>query len=171
MHSTGNDLRHVDFPGFDNAQRKGSDGLVEAGSATPWVPEGISYWEFGTDQKPGAKAESDYTARLRSVDPAERENSTFIFVTPRNWSGKTAWEKRKNEASDWKAVRAFDASDLEQWLEQSVPVQIWLAEQLNLPVSGYETLEQAWRRWANASEPHLTPEIFAPSIAAYRGTS
>ncbi len=169
VHSTGNDLRQVDFPGYDNAQRKGSDGFVEAGAATPWVPEGKSYWEFGTDQKPGVKAESDYTARLTSVDPAERASSTFVFVTPRNWPGKTAWEKRKNEAGDWKAVRAFDASDLEQWLEQSVPAQIWLAEQLALPVSGYETLEQAWRRWANASEPHLTPEIFAPSIAAYRG--
>lgn len=63
---------------------------------------------------------------------------------------------------------AFDASDLEQWLEQSVPAQIWLAEQLGLPVSGYETLDQAWSRWAGASEPHLTPEIFGPSIAAYR---
>jgi addiction module HigA family antidote len=170
VHSTGIDLRQVDFPGYDNAQRKGSDGFVEAGAATPWVPEGYSYWEFGTDQNPGTKAASDYTARLTSVDPAERANSTFVFVTPRNWPGKTAWEKRKNEAGDWKAVRAFDASDLEQWLEQSVPAQIWLAEQLALPVSGYETLEQAWRRWANASEPHLTLEIFAPSIAAYRGT-
>ena len=170
VHSTGNDLRQVDFPGYDNAQRKGSDGFVEAGAATPWVPEGKSYWEIGTDQKPGAKAESDYTARLTSVDPAERANSTFVFVTPRNWPGKSAWEKRKNDAGDWKAIRAFDASDLEQWLEQSVPAQIWLAEQLALPVSGYETLEQAWRRWANVSEPHLTPEIFAPSIAAYRGT-
>ena len=124
MHSTGNDLRRVDFPGYDNAQRKGSDGFVEAGAATPWVPEGRSYWEFGTDQKPGAKAESDYTARLKSVDPAERAKSTFVFVTPRNWPGKTAWEKRKNKAGDWKTVRAFDASDLEQWLEQSVPAQI-----------------------------------------------
>lgn len=99
-----------------------------------------------------------------------RANSTFVFVTPRNWPAKTAWEKRKNEAGDWKAVRAFDASDLEQWLEQSVPAQIWLAEQLALPVRGYETLEQVWSRWANTSEPHLTPEIFAPSIAAYRDT-
>lgn len=168
VHSTGNDLRQVDFPGYDNAQRKGSDGLVEAGAATPWVPEGKSYWEFGTDQKPGDKAKGDYTARLTSVDPTERATSTFVFVTPRNWPGKTAWEKRKNEAGDWKAVRAFDASDLEQWLEQSVPAQIWLAEQLTLPVSGYETLEQSWRRWANVTEPYLTPEIFAPSIAAYR---
>jgi addiction module HigA family antidote len=170
VHSTGNDLRRVDFPGYDNAQRKGSDGFVEAGAATPWVPEGTSYWEFGTDQKPAAKAESDYTARLKSVDPAERAKSTFVFVTPRNWPGKTAWEERKNKAGDWKTVRAFDASDLEQWLEQSVPAQIWIAELLAMTDRGYETLEQAGRRWANASEPHLTPEIFAPSIAAYRGT-
>lgn len=168
VHSTGNDLRQVDFPGYDNSQRKGSDGFVVADVATPWIPEGNSYWEFGTDQKPVSKAESDYTARLTSVDPVVRSDSTFVFVTPRNWPGKNDWEKRKNEASDWKAVRVLDASDLEQWLEQSVPAQIWLAEQLALPVKGYETLEQAWSRWANASEPHLTPDIFVPSIVAYR---
>ena len=168
VHSTSSALRQVDFPGYDNAERKGSDGFVEVGAATPWVPEGRSYWEFGTDQRPGAKAENDYKARLGSVDPAERATSTFVFVTPRKWSGKTAWEKQKNEAGDWKAVRAFDASDLEQWLEQSVPAQIWLSEQLALQVSGFETLEEAWRRWASASEPSLTPEIFASSIRAYR---
>ena len=43
MHSTGIDLHRVDFPGFDNAQRPGNDGLVEAGAATPWIPEGKSY--------------------------------------------------------------------------------------------------------------------------------
>lgn len=34
IHSTGHELRQVDFPGFDNAERKGSDGLVDAGAAT-----------------------------------------------------------------------------------------------------------------------------------------
>jgi addiction module HigA family antidote len=168
VHSTGSDLYQVDFAGYDNAQRKGSDGFVKAGAATPWTPEGKSYWEFGTDQKPAVKAASDYAARLVSVDPAERANSTFVFVTPRNWPGKTDWEKQKSEAGEWRAIRVFDASDLEQWLEQSIPAQIWLAEQLALPISGYETLEQAWHRWSKASTPPLTPEIFAPSIAAYR---
>jgi addiction module HigA family antidote len=107
VHSTSSALRQVDFPGYDNAERKGSDGFVEVGAATPWVPEGRSYWEFGTDQRPGAKAENDYKARLGSVDPAERATSTFVFVTPRNWSGKTAWEKQKNEAGDWKAVPPY----------------------------------------------------------------
>jgi len=170
VNSTGNDLRRVDFPGYDNAQRKGSDGFIEADAATPWVPKGNSYWEFGTSKKPGEKAEKDYTARSTLVDPDRRANSTFVFVTPRNWPNKTSWEKKKNEAGHWKTVRAFDASDLEQWLEQSVLVQIWLAEQLGLPVSGYETLEQTWHRWASARVPHLTPEIFEPSITAYQGT-
>ena len=170
VQSTGNELLKVDFPGYDNAQRHGNDGFVEAGAATPWVPEGTSHWEFGTSQDPSVKAESDYSTRLNSIGRTERANSTFIFVTPRNWPNKTTWEKVKNESGDWKEVRAFDASDLEQWLEQSVPAQIWFAEQIGSPVNGYKTLEQAWNRWANASEPHLTPEIFAPSIAAYQGT-
>ena len=168
VHSTGQDLHLVDFPGYDNAQRHGPDGVVKSGASNPWIPEGTSYWEFGTNKDPQGKAEKDYSARLKSVDPAERANITFVFVTPRNWPGKTAWENQKKETGDWKEVRAFDASDLEQWLEQAVPVQIWLAEQLGQPTSGYETLERVWHRWANASEPHLTPEIFAPSVAAYR---
>ncbi|WP_179289786.1 HigA family addiction module antitoxin [Shouchella clausii] len=168
VHSTGYELQQVDFPGYDNSQRKGSDGFVAAGAATPWIPEGKSYWEFGTDKKAGSKAESDYIARIASIGSSERSNSTFIFVTPRHWHGKNDWVKQKNEDGNWKSVRAFDASDLEQWLEQSVPAQIWLAEQLESTDSGYETLEQAWSRWANASEPRLTPELFAPSIEAHK---
>ena len=168
VHSTGRDLHQVDFPGYDNAQRHGPDGVVKSGASNPWIPEGTSYWEFGTNQNPRGKAEKDYSDWPKSVDPAERANSTFVFVTPRNWSGKTAWENEKKETGDWKGVRVFDASDLEQWLERAIPAQIWLAEQLNHPTSGYETLERVWHRWANASEPHLTPEIFVSSIAAYR---
>lgn len=170
VQSTGDELCRVDFPGYDNAQRRGSDGFVEAGAANPWIPAGKSYWEFGTNHNPSDKANKDYIARCTSIDIDERSNGTLVFVTPRNWPGKNAWEKEKNETGDWKSVRVYDASDLEQWLEQSVPGQIWLAEQLELPTNGYETLERVWQRWADASEPHLTPEFFAPSIAAHRDT-
>ena len=170
VHSTGQDLRQVDFPGYDNAERKGWDGLIEARAATPWIPEGKSGWEFGTNRNPGSKAESDYAARIRSVSQAERRECTFVFVTPRNWSGKTEWARSKHAAGDWKAVRAFDASDLEQWLEESIPAQIWLAERLDMPVSGFETLDGFWQRWAAASDPRITSVIFEPSIIAYRAT-
>jgi len=167
VNSTGRDLLQVDFPGYDNAERTGWDGVVEAGTATPWVAEGLSGWEFGVSKDPARKAESDYTARLGSVSAAERAQRTFVFITPRNWPGKTTWAKTKNETGEWKAVRAFDASDLEQWIEESIGAQIWLAEQLNIPTAGFRTLEQCWTRWAAASEPPLTRDIFAPPLAAH----
>lgn len=170
VHSTGQELRQVDFPGYDNAQRRGWDGWIEADAATPWIPAGPSGWEFGTDEDPRAKAEKDYRARVASVPAAERADCTFVFVTPRNWLGKTEWTRKKHESGDWKAVRVFDASDLEQWLEESIPALMWLAEKLGMPVSGFETLEHCWDRWAAGSNPPTTPELFAPSIAAHRGT-
>ena len=167
IHATGRDLRHVDFPGYDDAQRHGWDGWVEAGAATPWVPEGRSGWEFGVDQRPRAKAERDYRARLKTISPAERAECAFVFVTPRNWEGKDRWARGKEAAGDWKAVRVLDASDLEQWLETTIAPRIWLADELEIPTEGFETLGRFWRSWADASDPPLTPAIFAPSVAAH----
>ena len=167
IHATGRELRHVDFPGYDNAQRHGWDGWVEAGAATPWVPEGKSGWEFGVDQRPGAKAEHDYRARLNTISPAERAECAFVFVTPRNWEGKDRWARGKEATGDWKAVRAFDGSDLEQWLETRITPRIWLAGELGIPTEGFETLDRFWNRWAEAGDPPLTPAIFGPSVAAH----
>ena len=167
VHSTGDDLRQVDFPGYDNAERRGWDGWVEADAATPWIPEGKSGWEFGTNKNPKSKAESDYANRA-SVPSDEKAECTFVFVSPRNWSGKTDWARSKQAEGDWKAVRAFDASDLEQWLEESISAQMWLAEQLAMPVRGFETLDRYWQRWKKASKPKMTRQIFEPSISAYR---
>ena len=170
IHSTGpgHELRRVDFPGYDNAERKGWDGWVEAGAATPWIPEGRSGWEFGANQDPRRKADKDYAARIASVSPAERAECAFVFVTPRNWPGKEKWAESKRAAGDWKEVRAFDAGDLEQWLDGSIPARMWFAGKLDPPVDGFETLDACWRCWAEASEPEMTPAIFAPSLAAHR---
>ena len=167
IHSTGEDLRRVDFPGHDDAQRPGWDGRVEAEAATPWIPQGLSGWEFGVSEDVPRKADGDYAKRL-SVPAPERARSTFVFVTLRRWPQKNAWEDGKNSTGDWRAVRAFDASDLEQWLEQSIPGQVWLAERLEQPRHGCETLDRFWDRWRAASDPPMTEEIFASSIAIHR---
>ena len=167
IHATGRELRHVDFPGYDNAQRHGWDGWVEAGAATPWVPEGTSGWEFGVNQRPGVKAEGDYLARLKTISSAERAECAFVFVTPRNWKDKDRWARGKEAAGDWKAVRAFDASDIEQWLETTIAPRIWLAGELEIPVEGFESLDHFWNRWAAACDPPLTAAIFSPSVAAH----
>ena len=164
VNSTGRDLSRVDFPAGDQAERPGWDGDVVASTPTPWIPEGESGWELGCNVRPRDKANDDFARRTRSVPPRERKARTFVFVTPRDWLGKTAWANEKRGLGAWKDVRAYDASDLEQWIEQSVPVQIWFAERLGRPVAGYRSLSRFWMDWASAADPVLSPMLFAPAV-------
>lgn len=160
VHTTGSGLVCVDFPAFDNAQRPGPDGEIETTAPTPWIPEGRSLWEFGCGGIPEKKADGDYKNRLRTLSPEERRDRTFVFVTPRNWPNKKAWLNERAKLGDWKDVRAYDASDLEQWLEQSAEAQIWFAERIGEAVDGYRSPEMGWSDWADACEPALTPDLF-----------
>ena len=164
VNSTGRGLFKVDFHAGDQAERHGWDGIVGASSPTPWIPEGESGWELSCNARPTVKANQDFAHRVRSVSPGEQKACTFVFATPRNWPGKTTWANDKRKLGVWKDVRAYDASDLEQWIEQSVPVQIWFAERLGLPASGYRSLERFWSDWADATEPPLSRRLFAPAV-------
>ena len=62
---------------------------------------------------------------------------------------------------------AYDASDLEQWVEQSVPGQIWLAERLGIPSEGLMSLSKFWIEWATPCNPELSPSIFGAAISRH----
>ena len=170
VHSTGQGLSHVDFPGYDNAEKKGWDGRVDAGTATPWIPLGKSGWEFGTNADPKQKAEGDYAARVAAIPAPERADLNFIFVTPRKWNAKDKWVQEKQALGEWQSVRAYDASDLEQWLEQSIPAQGWTAEQMGSPDARAHSLDEQWHRWASVTDPELPKELFAPSVERHKDT-
>ena len=57
-----------------------------------------------------------------------------------NFQGKNAWLKEKKALNEWRDVRAYDAVDLEQWLEQSLPAQTWLMRELGQPTQNIRTL-------------------------------
>lgn len=139
VHSTGTSLRTVDFPGNDDSQRPGWDGWVETNVGTPWIPEGKSGWEFGTTEEIGQKANKDFQKRLKQHSESERQTIVFVFVTPRRWTGKSAWLKETKALNEWRDVRAYDAMDLEQWLEQSLPAQTWLMQELGQPTQNVRT--------------------------------
>ena len=165
IRSTGDELRGVDFPGFGEAQRHGWDGQVEARRATPWIPEGKSGWELSTRQNSGVKANDDFCGPRSKLPEHTRAETTFVFVSSRKWPGKTDWEEARKAEGSWKDVRALDASDLEQWLEESIEGQVWLAEELGLPsMHDCMTLDRAWQRWREASEPPMTEELFRPAV-------
>ena len=162
VHATNRNLTEVDFPGYSEAQRGGWDGQVEATAATPCVPAGRSGWELSCERGVTGKANKDYGARL-SVPREERMTSTFVFLTPRRWTGKRKWLREKKRLNDWKDVRAYDASDLEQWLEQSAPTQVWFAERLGKSTEGYRLLDRFWEEWSSVTEPPLSRKLFAPA--------
>ena len=170
IRSTGRELFHLDFPGYGEVHRPGWDGRVGARAATPWVPEGKSGWELSTEQRPRRKADDDFKKRL-ALPEEERATTTFIFVSSRKWPGKNQWAEQRREDGHWKDVRALDASDIEQWLEGSIEAQVWLAEQLGLPsLEDCMTLDRAWARWAEASKPQMSADLFGPAVAAHRST-
>lgn len=170
VHSTGRSLTKVDFPGNDDSELPGWDGYVEAGEGTPWVPAGRSGWEFGTNEDIKTKADNDFDKSVKAVDQKERGQTTFVFVTPRRWTSKGSWVKAAQAKGRWKDVRAYDASDLEQWLEQSIPGQAWFAGETHLPAKDVRSLDRCWAEWANVSKPPLPGELFGSAIDAAKRT-
>lgn len=155
VHSTGNRLTEVDFPGNDDSQRAGWDGQVVAGEGTTWVPVGRSGWEFGTNEDPKTKADKDYKKSVDATDANDRVSMVFVFVTPRRWASKSKWVTEKKAEGSWMDVRAYDSSDLEQWLEQSLPGQAWFANETGVPAKDVRSLDKCWVDWANVAIPPL----------------
>ena len=171
VNSTTPDLRRVDFPGYDNAERPGWDGQVEAAVATPWVPKGTSGWELSTESRPLRKASKDLDDRRKHPGDLDPTETTFVFVTPHDWRGKKDWVQKQVDRGGWKGVRAYDAEDLAQWMAQSIPAQIWLAGQLPLRASvpqDVQSLDHFWGNWAAAARPPIPRALFARAVADHK---
>lgn len=164
VHSTGGGLTEVSFPGNDDAERAGWDGLVEASEGTAWIPAGRSGWEFGTNEDPKTKAEKDHKKSVAATTASERAAMHFIFVTPRRWASKDTWIVEKRADGGWKDVRAYDSSDLEQWLEQSLSGQTWFANETKVPAQDVRSLDKCWADWANVATPPLPGTLFNSAI-------
>src|SRR2546427_1713658 len=87
---------------------------------------------------------------------------------PCRGDSKDKWAQEKQALGEWLSVRAYDASDLEQWLEQSIPAQGWMAEQMGSTDAGAHSLDEQWHRWASVTDPELPGELFAPSVERYK---
>jgi hypothetical protein len=130
------------------------------------VPIGRSGWEFGTNENVKKKANEDFDKSVKALDKNDRDETTFIFVTPRYWPGKATWIAEAKAKGRWMDIRAYDASDLEQWLEQSIPGQVWFANETHIPAQDIRSLDKCWTDWASVSTPPLTGTLFSSAIDA-----
>lgn len=174
--TTGTGITRCVFPGYDNGERHGWDGVLETTQATQWVPEGLSVWELGTTPEVKTKANQDVDKRNRKSLQVDPSAATYIFVTLRVWKDKdkNAWLAEQKALKRWKDVRVYDAEDLERWLERSLEARIWLEPRLSLPsevqTDGVRPLDAAWNQWVNASDPVINEPFFDEVVAEHQAT-
>lgn len=154
------------FPRGDKGQVRGFDGVLDAESTSPYVPDGESVWEFGVTEAGAAKATSDYDKRTAQVDESTRKVTTFVFVSPRTWDGGRGmkleeWLNEKRALGQWKDVRYIDGSMLEDWLVLCPAVAAWYAKYVlqTQPVAGVRSTNEFWDEFSTRFVPQLVEEV------------
>jgi hypothetical protein len=154
------ELHQLAFRSGEGVNLRGWDGLVDASNITAWVPAGKSGWELGTGRDVKGKAESDYEKRTSEPEGISPADSTFVFVTPRRWAGKDEWAQAKRSERVWKYVRAYDADDLEQWLDAEPAVHARVTRLLGRDPAGARDLVTSWDSWSSETDPALPAALF-----------
>lgn len=150
----------IHFPAMEDAQGPGWDGVVmENSKKSAYVPRGTSAWELSTETNPQAKAESDYQKRTQNALGLTPINTTLVVVTLRRFRQKRQWAADKNQEGIWAKVFAYDATDLEQWLELAPEVAIWLAARLGRWSPGVQSLETFWNEFSVSTAPPIGPPL------------
>jgi len=150
--------RQMSFPAGDSTYIPGWDGLLCMELGTAWIPSGPSRWEIGCDKNIERKANKEYSKRTEQTGVEERSKCTFVFVTPRRWVKKLSWVAERSGRNEWLEVRAYDADDLEQWLEQTPAVALQFAESLGLVGPGVVSLSRYWDSWSKQCSPIITAD-------------
>lgn len=163
------------FPLRDSLGQHGFDGWMEvAESFPPYINEGFSVWEIGSNAKPGTKITGDYTKRFSQIGliPTDISKITFVFVTPRSayhtlWTPDKQMRWREDRIKDgWKDIKIFDATMLCDWLSHFPAVAAWLRKEMTGHDCHIETPLTRWEALENIPEHgsrHLIPEVFLSS--------
>lgn len=151
-------LDRLSFPSGDAVHMSGWDGIVSCQEPIDLVPEGDSLWECGVNKDIQTKANDDITKRAANPLGHIQAESTFVFVTPREWAGVDAWILAKQ--TGWKKLVVYTAVELEVWIEKCPAVGLWLADKLNiLNAGGYQLPDVFWKKWASGDKYTLPYQI------------
>ena len=158
IHATGIPT-YADFPAGDSVNMPGWDGELDVSEhVSPWIPTGKSFWEFSCEKDETNKANKDYGKRTKETPDTVRNAATLVIVSARPWRQKKQWLKEKQATGEWGEIRAYNADDLEQWLEQNPSVQLQFAEELGLSGPGVQSIRVHWENWSQQSDPAISAE-------------
>jgi hypothetical protein len=137
----------------------GYDGVSRAARGTPFVPDGDAVWELGTGTDFRAKANSDYAARTQNPLGRDPKITTFVFVTPRQWTDKHDWISAKKAEGVWADIKVFDVDDIEQALELAPAIHARFSEVVGKPGHNAQSVEDWWASFAALTSPPLDAEL------------
>jgi hypothetical protein len=152
-------VERLHFRSEEGVQLAGWDGIVQVPVGNAYVPDGLSGWELSTRSDARGKADDDYETRSNDPLPLDAVNASFVSITARRWSHKEKWADEKRHEGVWKDVRAYDADDLDTWLEQAPAVDLWFSIILGKRPVGVIDLNSFWDSWSRATRPQLIPDL------------
>lgn len=68
---------------------------------------------------------------------------------------KAAWVQAKQAESIWRDVRAYDADDLDAWLQQAPAVGSWLARGIDKYPPNVTSIDDAWNEFTSTTKPQV----------------
>jgi len=152
-------ITNVSVRSGEGVSAPGWDGRVES-VGTAYLPRGSLCFEFGVGSQPRVKADEDYEKRRDNPQGVVPADMTFVFATPRRWSGAAKWADARRAEGAFADVRVLDADDLEGWLQATPAVHHWISELLGRRPRDAETLEQWWVRFQAQTDPALPAALF-----------
>jgi hypothetical protein len=152
-------IERIQFRSGEGISLSGWDGMIQVPEGNAIIPQGISGWELTTEKDSKGKADDMFESR--SIDPGglDSSSSTFVFVTARRWSHKDDWIGEMKKKGIWKDIRAYDADDLDSWLEQAPAVDLWFSIMLDKHPLGSIDLESYWNKWSRSTNPPLNSDL------------
>jgi hypothetical protein len=156
------------IPYGDSINQPGWDGLVETeGGFRQFVPQEKSFWEIGTGGDPQGKATEDFTKRTRKMKPEERQEATYVFVTPHG-SGSGGWDEpaqtkwiNRRKKFKWGRIKILDGVQMADWLREFPAIGKWLFKRIGLvkAPSGFSTPAEHWENLQQLSQPNNDPPL------------
>jgi hypothetical protein len=167
IRASATDINAIRFPSGEKGQVRGFDGHLANADAALNVPQGHSFWEFGTEKNYKAKASADFKKRSRQVAVTLRKTSTFVFVTPWTWDSSKSdnkledWIDARSGEYAWKEILYLDGVTLETWFQACPATAAWHARNTIkcTPVAGARSTDEFWREFADRFNPRITEDV------------
>jgi len=154
-------LVRIEAPANKAVNQRGFDIELQTVGGSRFATTDRSVWELSTRKDIREKAHEDFNKAVAAMDRLERQSTTYVALTSRIWRnpGKSEWLREKLALKEWADVRAYDASDMAQWLTQALSARLWFARKYAVVSADMVLMDDYFSRWAARTPLEIREEI------------